>query len=159
MENWFFYQFSLPSSRTFVILCTSATYQNLGVGWGGHVASDLEGGTCDLGGWGLYKSLNKWQFERWDFKANLMLQEILTLMISTWITWTYGTLIALIKYLCMYARIFQKTFPFGVEHFFCQFIYRKTPKESTVQLFRVACLDLCVYVGNVRLLINDFRIV
>ena len=35
-----FYPFSLPSSRTFVILCTSATYLNWGSG-GGRLAPGL----------------------------------------------------------------------------------------------------------------------
>ena len=60
-EKVIFYPFSLPSSRTFVILCTSATYLHLAVGWGGHVAPGL-GGYFWFWGWGvglggLYKSL------------------------------------------------------------------------------------------------------
>ena len=54
-----FYPFSLPSSRTFVILCTSATFQNLG-GWGG---MGFGMGTFDFGGcttpWVLHMSTFK----------------------------------------------------------------------------------------------------
>ena len=48
-----FYPFSLLSSRTFVILCTSATYQNLWVGWGRSCCSGFGGVPLSLGGWGV----------------------------------------------------------------------------------------------------------
>ena len=57
MEKLIFYPFSLPSSRTFVILYTSGTYQNF-LGWlGGGVVSPVLGVLSSLGGGGLYKSL------------------------------------------------------------------------------------------------------
>ena len=53
-----FYPFSLPSSRTFVILYTSATYQNLCGSGRGVVLLRAWGGTFEFGGSGvLYKSL------------------------------------------------------------------------------------------------------
>ena len=59
-----FYPFSLPSSRTFVILYTSATYQNLCGSGRGVVLLRAWGGTFEFGGSGvLYKSLRFMLFQ------------------------------------------------------------------------------------------------
>ena len=56
-EKLSFYSFSLPSSRTFVILYTSGTDQNLGCRGGGPSCAGLGRVLSGLGGRGLYKSL------------------------------------------------------------------------------------------------------